>query len=88
MRHAGTPLARLLTPHPLHLDEATFYGAFSSNHASQTASYFTPLLDWVAPGRALAQRVAADWHLDCDPAALLYACHLAPWGMQSWDQSV
>ena len=72
-------------PHP---PRSTYYGAFSSNHAPQTAPYLTPLLDWVAPGRALAQRVAGDLHLECDPATLMYACHLAPWGMQSWDESV
>ena len=70
--------------------ESTFYGAFSANHALQAASYLGPVLAWQAPARALAAAFAVKWNLSgvCSPEALLFACHLAPGGFSSWDQSV
>lgn len=68
--------------------ESTFYGAFSSNHPEQTASYFPPVTSWMSAAASLAQTEASAGHVECPPNALHYACHLAPWGLQSFDQTV
>lgn len=68
--------------------ESTFYGAFSSNHAPQVESYFPIITAWEPAARILASEQAAAYSLDCPPETLHYACHLAPWGLQSWDQTV
>ena len=68
--------------------ESTFFGVFSSNHAEQFASYAPPILAWRAAGAAQAQREAAAANVTCPPTALVYACHLAPWGAQSDDATV
>ncbi len=68
--------------------EATFFGAFATNHAEQFAGYAAPILAWRAAGAAQAQREAAAANVSCPPTALVYACHLAPWGAQSDDTSV
>jgi len=68
--------------------ESTFYGAFSSNHAPQAESYFPVITAWAPAARALAAQQAAAFNLSCAPHTLHYACHLAPWGLQSWDQTV
>lgn len=65
--------------------EATFFGAYAANHAAQVESYWDYLLQWQAPGRAMAQLQAAQLGVSCDADALHYACHLAPWGFQSFD---
>lgn len=41
----------------------------------------------MAPGAAMAQQQAKALGITCDASALHYACHLAPWGFQSDDQS-
>lgn len=68
--------------------ESTFFGAFSTNHAEQFASYASPLVDFAPAGTAGAQTEAAAAHITCPPSAQHFACHLAPWGLQSDDQSV
>ena len=70
--------------------EAPYFGAFSSNHAEQVESYWGPILDWAYAARALAQEQATKNHsnLHCNSKTLHYACHLAPWGMQSEDNTV
>ena len=68
--------------------ESTFYGAFSGNHAAQSATYASVLLDWLAPARVLAQRYAGAQNVSCAAEAALFGCHLAPHGFSSWDQSV
>ena len=54
----------------------------------QFASYAAPILAWRAAGAAQAQKEAAAANVSCPSAALVYACHLAPWGAQSDDTSV
>ena len=68
--------------------ESPYYGAFSSNHAAQTAHYWQPILDWLPAAAREAQSAAAAARVACPASALHYACHLAPWGLQSADQSV
>eukprot|EP01116_Phalansterium_solitarium_P024282 TRINITY_DN8859_c0_g1_i1.p1 TRINITY_DN8859_c0_g1~~TRINITY_DN8859_c0_g1_i1.p1 ORF type:complete len:900 (+),score=224.85 TRINITY_DN8859_c0_g1_i1:143-2842(+) len=69
--------------------EATFYGAFGSNHVDQTSSYWGPILDYSGAAAKMAQAELASAHVgNCSAAALHYPCHLAPWGMQSQDQTV
>jgi hypothetical protein len=68
--------------------ESTFFGAFSSNHAPQVESYFPVIMAWAPAARALAAETAGALALSCAPRTLHYACHLAPWGLQSWDQTV
>lgn len=68
--------------------EATFYGAFGSNHPEQTVSYFPPIIEWMSAASKEAQSEASKAHVNCTASALHYACHLAPWGMQSRDQTV
>ena len=65
--------------------EANFYHVFSSNHPERAAAYYQPILDYMASARAQAARVAAQSNLTCDPKALNFPCHLAPWGQQSRD---
>ena len=67
--------------------ESTFYGAYSSGHANQTISYFPVMLDFVVPARAIATKVSSTLNISC-PGATLFACHLAPHGYQSWDQTI
>ena len=67
--------------------QANFYHVFSSNHPERAAAYFQPILDYMASARAQAVRVAAQSKLTCDPKALNFPCHLAPWGQQSRDTS-
>jgi hypothetical protein len=67
--------------------EATFFGAFASNHGAQAQSYYDYLLRWKAPGAAMAQQQAKSLGITCDAEALHYACHLAPWGFQSFDET-
>jgi hypothetical protein len=68
--------------------EAPFFGAFASNHGELAESYWQPVLDWQAAGRAQAQTEASAAGVSCPANALHYACHLAPWGFQSFDQTV
>jgi len=68
--------------------ESTFYGAFSSNHGPQVEGYFPVISAWVHAARALAVEQAAVYNLSCPSNTLHFACHLAPWGFQSWDQTV
>ena len=92
--------ARLLTP-PFFLpapirpppavdynSASTYFGAFAANHAAQAASYAGPLLDWAGAAAAEAQVQASLSGVFCPPSALHFACHLAPWGYQSDDQSI
>jgi len=67
--------------------ESTFFGAFSSNHAPQFASYITPLLDFVPAGLDYALLMAAEAKITCLPGTLNFPCHLAPWGLTSFDVS-
>jgi hypothetical protein len=68
--------------------EAFFYGAFSSNHAAQTASYYPIFQQWEPSAALQAIDEAAAAHVSCPATALHFACHLAPWGMQSLDQTI
>ena len=63
-------------------------GVYSSNHASSAAAYWQLLLDWTAPAQALGQQYAQTYGITCAPNMLHYACHLAPWGYQSFDTTV
>jgi hypothetical protein len=66
--------------------EANFYHVFSSNHPERAAAYFQPILDYMPSAKAQAARVATQSNLTgCDPKALNFPCHLAPWGQQSRD---
>ena len=67
---------------------STYFGAFPANHAAQFSSYIAPLLDWVPAARAQAQAQASAAHVSCPATALHFACHLAPWGFQSDDQTI
>ena len=67
--------------------EAQYYSVFASNHGEHAAPYFAPIEDWMGAARVLAQQHAKTSKLTCAPNALHYACHLAPWGYQSHDQS-
>ena len=62
--------------------EANFYHVYSSNHPERAAAYFGPLLDFVPAAKAQARQVATSAKLTCDPKALNYPAHLAPWGYQ------
>lgn len=68
--------------------ESTFFAAFASNHAPQVASYAGPLLAWAGSAAKQAQLQAALANVSCPPSALHFACHLAPWGMQSIDETI
>ena len=68
--------------------ESTFFATFASNHAAQANSYAALLLDWQEPAAALAQLQATLANVTCLPTALHFACHLAPWGYQSNDQTI
>eukprot|EP00039_Didymoeca_costata_P020988 m.343040 g.343040 ORF g.343040 m.343040 type:complete len:884 (-) comp22244_c0_seq1:144-2795(-) len=68
--------------------EAQYYGMFSSNHGDNTAPYYAPIEDWMVSANKMAKDKATQDKLNCPPNALHYACHLAPWGYQSQDQSV
>jgi hypothetical protein len=67
--------------------EAQFYGVFTSNHPDLAAAYVQPISAWMPAARRQAQQVAAAANISCDPKTLSYACHLAPWGYQSRDQT-
>ena len=54
----------------------------------QAESYWSALLDWVPPARTMAAAQAAARNITCDADALFYACHLAPWGLQSFDDTI
>jgi hypothetical protein len=77
----------LSTCTPCFCSESTFFGAYPSNHAAQTGSYAQPLLEWLDAGRVLAQSLAAEAKVTCPATAAVFACHLAPWGFQSDDQT-
>ena len=62
--------------------EANFYHVYSSNHPERAAAYFGPLLDYAPAAKVQARQVAAIANLTCDPKALSYPAHLAPWGYQ------
>ena len=64
---------------------APYFGAFAANHAAQSASFWQPILDWMAPARIKAQAQAALANVSCPANALYFACHLAPWGLMSLD---
>ena len=70
--------------------ESTHFGAFSSHHGDRTAGYFPPILAWLASGgmAAMAAQESAASNISSPPGALHMPCHIAPWGMQSLDQSV
>lgn len=68
--------------------EAAMYGVFSSNRAAQWNSYWPAVAAWMKPAQQLAATEAAVAGVQCADNAMVYACHLAPWGMQSVDQSV
>eukprot|EP00759_Apiculatamorpha_spiralis_P037199 PhF_6_TR37160/c0_g1_i1/m.54704 len=68
--------------------ETPYFGVFSSNHAEVAESYWAPIVDWVAPGQRMAQIEAKIAGVQCPANALHYACHLAPWGSQSIDQTI
>ena len=66
--------------------QAFFYGAFSSNHGAQAASFWQPVLDTAAgPARVRARAEAGKAHANCSAAALFFPCHMAPWGQGSLD---
>lgn len=67
--------------------EAQYYGVYSSNKATHAAPYFPPIEAWMDAARLAAQTHAQAANLTCPAHALHYACHLAPWGYQSADQS-
>lgn len=67
--------------------EAQFYGVFTSNHPEVAAAYAQPITAWMPAARLQAQQVATVANISCDPKTLSYACHLAPWGYQSRDQT-
>lgn len=67
--------------------EAQYYGAYNSNREEQAEAYFSAILDWMPAARASAQKHALAANYSCPAHALHYACHLAPWGYQSRDQS-
>jgi len=68
--------------------EATYYGIFSSNHVEQFAPYPTTLYNWIKPAQILAQQQAQSAGITCPNTTLHYACHLAPWGYQSFDETI
>jgi len=70
--------------------ESTLFGAFSSHHGDRTAGYFPPIVAWLASGgmAAMAAQESAASNISSPPGALHMPCHIAPWGMQSFDQSV
>ncbi len=65
--------------------ESSFFGVFGANHAERTASYYRPITDWIPAGQHKAQVQAKLAHVECANTALYFACHLAPWGLQSLD---
>lgn len=70
--------------------EATFYGAFSSNRVAHTSSYYAPITSWSPAARLAAVKEGAAARIEggCPPEAQHFACHIAPWGYQSQDQTV
>jgi hypothetical protein len=44
-----------------------------------------PIVDYMAAARVQAQKMSARANLTCEPHALNFPCHLAPWGAQSRD---
>jgi hypothetical protein len=71
--------------------EATFFGALSSGRVAQLAAYGNIVYPWVvrsAQASAMAQQEADAANVTCPSSAAHLPCHLAPWGMQSFDQSV
>jgi len=67
--------------------ESTFFGVYSSNHAELAESYFGPILDWMPAAKTMAQQQCNASKKSCAPNALHFGCHLAPWGLQSFDTS-
>ena len=70
--------------------EAQFYHVHKSNHPELAASYFGSIVDWQPKARALAASFAqkAQPPITCsDGYGILFPCHIAPWGYQSYDQS-
>lgn len=67
--------------------EAQFYHVYSSNHPEIAAGYFPPIVDWQVNAQDGAQDAAKTANISCGASALHYACHLAPWGYQSKDQT-
>ena len=68
--------------------QSTFYGVYSSNKPSQASAYFRPIVEWMDAARVEAQATAKQANVTCSTDALHYACHLAPWGYQSFDTSI
>lgn len=68
--------------------EATYFGIFSSNHVDQFAPYPTTIYNWIKPAQTLAQQQAQTADITCPNTTLHYACHLAPWGYQSYDETI
>lgn len=68
--------------------EAQYYGVYSSNHGEHGAPYFPPITDWMPAARAMAQEHAKAGKFTCPPNALHFSCHLAPWGYQSYGETL
>ena len=67
--------------------EATFYGAFGSNHGGLAEGYFQAVLDGLpAARRGAAARAAAHNITDCVPGAAHFNAHIAPWGFGDYDE--
>eukprot|EP01006_Ploeotia_vitrea_P008723 TRINITY_DN20866_c0_g1_i1.p1 TRINITY_DN20866_c0_g1~~TRINITY_DN20866_c0_g1_i1.p1 ORF type:complete len:633 (-),score=75.86 TRINITY_DN20866_c0_g1_i1:93-1928(-) len=68
--------------------EAQYYGVYGSNHPELAAPYFPPIEQWIPSAKLQAQQQAKYAKVVCPSKALHYACHLAPWGFQSRDDSI
>jgi hypothetical protein len=68
--------------------ESFYYGVMSSNHVEHMSGYLPTVLAWTDSGRKMAQLEAAAANVTCPTSSIHMPCHLGPWGMQSYDESV
>jgi hypothetical protein len=70
--------------------ESNMFSAHASNHGDRTAGYYPPIVAWEASGgmALMAMQESLASNISNPPGGLHMPCHIAPWGMQSFDQSV